>query len=582
MCNIPLTVQFYYSSAISLDELDPDFLLEDLSPEELDELLEDVLLDIETQILAIYERHLQNYHERMKEMAKYTRSRREVTSSLSSMPVFEEDFWHSEIGEIKLDNREILRIDSITVRHTLGDVQIEKVFPLGLWNLPAVYVNDHGVAMIVKDRKLVPVTVRNAYTLSLKGCLCGDSITMECACCIPGACLCTEVDSYFGNVCLPCGQHNDVKACASASPHVLETNAVTGFQYSLDDDKSVEGIQSVVISASETTLSFYKYDEEGLRPLAFENGMTTISFSKPVTHLGFADTYTDIHGSLQRRRFLVTFTADEKDHQFHGLDVGSRLLKTGLSQMWHASGQNMKVWSSGGRIMVGVLNETELLIHEMKEDHLHEYHMMLIQKIGRDEQILSFKSISMNFEDFIMMVTPSYVRIYHKNGIYYNYTQDLQLTDGLASFWDMCYFSIPSYRDKGVFLTGDGTTLIAYVWNGTSQKIEKIYTTSLRIPLTNHSVFHAHEEETDTGPQVVFSGTVRPVTLDINATLEELPDPVNLQTKALHEKIQELEDEFIRQNAIIEKFLDRVNNSVDGRSEITGPIVVRDGIFVEG
>lgn len=56
-----------------------------------------------------------------------------------------------------------------------------------------------------------------------------------------------------------------------------------------------------------------------------DHALSSLTFSRPITHLGYGETYRDLDGVIQKVRFLVCFRAGDKTHQFQGLGVDTRV-----------------------------------------------------------------------------------------------------------------------------------------------------------------------------------------------------------------------------------------------------------------
>ncbi|XP_068236280.1 uncharacterized protein [Palaemon carinicauda] len=566
-------------------DLDPNILLDNLTEEQLGDLFASAMDTAQSEIVKLYESHLESF---IRGMEKESFSRRSRRDNLLPLPVFQREFYHPWSDGVMFDNREVLEIKRIEAR-MVSDVEIAKVFPLKLQNLPAVYMDTNGTARIMKEGKMEPILIRNTHTKSLSGCDCYDGLSKNCACCAPGSCLCRNINGrYFGNVCIPCKLPSTENTCSAFGPRELKANVITGFEYYLEnydpenyDQK--EGLQGVVIVANGAVLSFYGSDDNGLQPLEFVDGATKMELMKPVTHLGLGETFMDIHGSIMRKTLLFAFGAGDIDHKFVELGISANKLKSGLSKMWHINGTDMKVWNSARRIMVGVRDGNDILIHEMEVNRFHEFEVMQLQTISTTDHMLTWEVFTMNFENYLMVVSFSVARIYHQNGMYLEFMQELALPGSISTFTSFVYLNSPSNHDAGIVLTGDKNTVVAYVWNGTAQQIQETYSTTLDFDVEDWSLaapdFVSGRASNDL---VLAKGRDGVVCLEITAALQELPDPLSLQAQALHRRIEDLETEYQRQDSILKEFQKKLDNSIENADKIIGPITINGEVLVEG
>ncbi|XP_071539560.1 uncharacterized protein [Panulirus ornatus] len=190
----------------------------------------------------------------------------------------------------------------------------------------------------------------------------------------------------------------------------------------------------------------------------------------------------------------------------------------------------------------------------------------------------------MGFENYLVLVTPTVARLYLHSGMYYQAVQNLTPGHGLSYFHAFIPLSIPSWRGKSVLLTGVGTRLVAYVWNGATQKVHVTYETDLPVAIKDWNTGFGHAESNlKHGSNFVFiSGETGSLTLEVKAKLEDLPDPVTLQNQALQVVIDALEEEYLRQQNVIELAQNRLDFSIEGQNTIIGNIVIVNGIKVNG
>ncbi|XP_066941126.1 uncharacterized protein [Macrobrachium rosenbergii] len=570
-------------SSVAIDSFDPDTLLETMTEEELEDFFASALETAQSEILELYERHLENYMRGLDAGKEGSFLRRGRRDNLPPLPNFKKDFYHPWSDSVMFDNREALEIKSIEAKK-ISDIKMANVFKLNLQNFASVYLNSNGTARILKEGRLEPLIVRNIHTKSLSGCDCHDGLSRTCACCVPGYCLCRNVSGkYFGNVCVPCDQQSSEKICTALGPRELKAKVVTGFEYFLENYDPVDGLKRVIITSNGTVVSFYNSDDEGLQPLEFVDGSTKMTFVNPVTHLGLGETFVDVHGSILRKILLFTFDATGSDHKFIELSTSSDRLMKRLSKMWHVNGTDMKVWTSARTIMVGVRNGNDILIHEMEVNRFHEFEMMQLQTIRTTDHVLTWQVFTMNFENYLMVVCHSVARVYHQDGMYLEFKQELELPNGLSSFQNFVHFNSPSNRDNAILLTGERNNVVAYAWNGTIQKIQEIYSTKLDLEVEDWSLAASDLDPARTDIDLVLAnGENGVVALEIRAELLELPDPLSLQAQELHKRVGDLEVEYQRQESVLRKFQLKIDNSIENRDTISGPIIIRGEVWVHG
>ncbi|XP_071540700.1 uncharacterized protein [Panulirus ornatus] len=594
-----LTVWAAAASALSYQDLDPSqVLLDDLSTEELDTLLRSRLEDLQNDIEQKYELHLQQYEANIIKLL--SRSRRDVKFHeahnhdaagyeyyLPSPPTLEPGYWHSYTYNTIVE-REMVQIEDIRVASNYGAVDITHVFPLFLRDLPAICRSEAGWGVVVDNGQMVAVQVHGRWTASPSGCPCDLDDSKTCACCSPGGCLCKQADGHDGDACVECGKEASDHACQAARWRPLELDAAVGFQYHLHlaTEEEEEALQQVVITAKNYVVSFFKANVDGLQPLSSQ------FVGHRVTHLGYGEALVDFYGILKKRRFLVTFNADEDTHELREVTVSKTesTLSVGLAVHWTASGSEMKTWAAGGQLLVGVLHREDLLLHHLQEDAWHEFHVDYAQTLTCEEQIISWDIMSWGFEHYLLLVTHSVARLYIQTGLRYEILQGLHPSHGLSFFHAFLPLHVPSCRDEVVLLTGHDTNLVAYVWNGTAQSMQVGYTTNLDVSIGNWDQGYVDPGPAEQHVQVVVHAGVGVVSLVLWAKLVLLTDPVLLQNIAIDDSVTALQEEHARQLKVVEQVEESLARSVDcgdgvpgsGTIVINGSVTVLHSIDVTG
>lgn len=566
--------------ALPKKELRPsEIFLKNLPTDKLDSLLEARLQDLKNDIVKSYETQLRDHETNLENLHRYRRDKRTTISpQLATKGISRHlgipSYWHSYTFDVEIGNREKLTITDIDVKDRLGNVKIIKVFPLDLWNISAIYQCEAHLGHVIKDGRLETVKVRNRWTKSLVGCPCDHDHSKDCACCEEGACRCGSAS----DTCVPCDK-DYYQTCDSHRPKKLELDAAVGFQYYLNYYDPEEGLQRVLVAARGTTVTFYKIDEDSAQTMHSESGLGTIIFATPVTHLGYGETFKDFHGIIKKDRFLITFRAGENSQQFHGINIDATGIASGLSEVWHAVGSEMRAWQSGGRVMLAVLSDAELLIYELKANQWHEYRARNLQTLSLGTSIVYWQSFCMGFENYLVVVTRKAARLYLHSGMLYHGVQDLSPSHGISFFRAIVPLSIPSWKGKAVLLTGEAKKILAYVWNDT-QMVQMSYVKDLEVSISDWYSVYAHADMKLDSNLVVVPTGLGLVRLEVKAVLEDLPDPVIVQTQELQNMMNSLEVEFQRQSNVIVLAQERLSHTIDGHNTINADITIVNGIVV--
>ncbi|KAK3859921.1 hypothetical protein Pcinc_033995 [Petrolisthes cinctipes] len=484
--------------------------------------------------------------------------------------------WHSSLNDI--ESRDKLVVEEVRVGATAGNVKVSEVIPLNLWNLSAIFRSEEGIGYHLEGQRLQPLLVRNNWTLALTGCPCRNDASQMCACCTDGSCSCTSNH----NTCVPCPYADNKDTCHTYSTRPLELDTAVGFQYFIGYYDPQHGLQRILVVAKDTTVTFFTIDQAGLQHLSPVHALSSLTFSRPITHLGYGETYRDLDGVIQKVRFLVCFRAGDRTHQFQGLGVDTRV-SFGELVSWDGEGSEMRTWQSGGRMMVGVLQYNRLTVYEMKANHHHQYSLRPVQKIEMIFAIVHWSTFSLGFDNYLMLVSSSLARLYLLSGVSYQHVQDILPLHSITAFRAVVPLAVQRWRGKAVLLTGEGTKLLAYVLNSSSQKFILDYSTELSVAVQTWTTGYGFSGDfSQISEFVLVQGEHGPVILEVHASINDLPDPVDSQKQALDAKIASLKEIFERQTLVVEAAKERLEHSVDQSNIFYGNIIVLQGIFVNG
>lgn len=577
------------ASALPYHDIDSSKVsIDSLSIEELDYEFQTRLEALQAYIERKYEEHLSEHQINLQRLS---RSRRHVTVSsahpsqhvTAAVPSLAPGYWHSYTYNTIVE-REMLTVKSVSEVGSLGTHEITQVFPLGLDNLPAICRSGVGRGLVAHAGELIAVQVHSPWTRTRSGCPCDVDKSMNCACCYPGGCLCEQSAGHLGDTCVQCGNETALVACQTASWHPLELNAAVGLQYQLDNDAKV--LQQVLITEKDNTIHFFKLDSEGVQP------MTSLVRGQKATHLGYGEVMVNFLGTLKTSRFLIMFDASQHKQEYREISVSptENTISVGLAQSWHAHGSAMKTWSAGGRLVVGVLQETNLLLHELKDDPWHQFHMRLIQTVTSSEDIISWTTFGWGLEHFLLVVTTSLAKLYLLRGAHYEVLQDIFPSGDLQEFKTFFPLHVPSCRDEVILLTGEDTRLVAYVWNGTARAMQVGYTRTLDASVPTWKHCYQIKGSGDEPVQVVVHGRDGVIILEVEALLSPLLDPVILQNEVVYNAMKDLEIKHQQQTSVIAAAKATIENNVDcgnatngtGPIVISGPVTLINGIDVIG
>ncbi|XP_063858526.1 uncharacterized protein LOC135099850 isoform X1 [Scylla paramamosain] len=563
--------------------------LKNLSPEQLDTLVEVSLKKLKAEIATSYENQLRRHQRDLALLEQRAGAiEQEVPDQLRVRRfVNQQQFWHSYYNFDNHRDREVLRIKNITVNQDLEDITIDKVISLNLWNFAAIYRMKTKMGYALKNGSLRQLLVKNQWTKSLRGCFCNrmgyqvngvENENEGCACCHSGYCRCpSRVDT-----CVPCTELS-VASCEQHKPRPLLLETAVGFQYYLNNFDTEFGLQGVLIAYYGTKLSLYSIDDDGVQLIKSKNSLDTQIFDKPVTHLGYGEIYKDNDGNITKARYLFSFTAGEVNHRCYTIDINKGEFTIGL-QFWKANGTEMKVWQVGWRVMVAILYNDGLVIRELVQSlRRRTYELRYLQEIrvGRGAPILSWTSFTMAFENYLVVVTADRAKVLHL-GKNYTRVQDLAPESGMSAFSAILPINMPWWRGRAVLLTGQGRQLVAYVWSSAAQRFHQAYTMRLDVGIRDWKISFAFFDSSRSRCLVFVQGDSVAVTLRIEANLEDVEDPVASQIRALHGIVQPLKDELKQQSQVLEDVRSALQHSASNKDLITGNITVLNGIRVQG
>ncbi|XP_068250053.1 uncharacterized protein [Palaemon carinicauda] len=538
-----------------------------MDPQKLDLLLDERLEDLQTDVFRMYKEQLRNHQENLNKME---RIKRQTYDTVAVLPSHTSGFGHSYTYDTGVGNREVIVIDSMELIGYVGSLTITDVFPLQLANLTAIYKAQDGFGYVLVDGALQVLKVRNEWTKTTTGCRCDGSSPPSgrshenCACCVPGACLCKYALGFNGDSCVPCG--TETQNCPEAGPKKLLLDAAVGFEYVVP----TVGLKQILITAKATVVSFYEFDRLDLQVVHSATGLSTLTSVHPVTHLGYGESYVNHYGILKKKRFLITFSAGQQIHQLHELSVGSSdtAISAGLSTIWKAKGSAMKASQSGGRLMITVLDGDRLQVYELKEDLWREFKFLRIQRLSLLGPVIAWGTFATGFENYLYLVSRTSIRIYIQNGLYYNSLTSINVDEDIREFKNLLAINWLSCRNEVVLLAGSGARLLIYTFDRTvvPNILRKVKVYNLQFEDTLWHLSFGYSQES--GIRLLLPGPSRPVLFNLVTHLEEVEDFRWQENLIVENTINKFNDEYRLQSAIKSAAEEKLRNSVDLTSNL--------------
>ncbi|XP_047497023.1 uncharacterized protein LOC125044411 [Penaeus chinensis] len=558
-------------------QITPDTPLDSLTLDELDQLLSEKLVALQVDILKTYEEQLREHEETLHHLHRH---RRDV--NLPQQPTFDQENWHSYVYDTR-PSREIALVTDLVTSVFQNVLTVMNVFPVALDDIHAIYKMDSGHGYILKDDQMHLLMVRNQWTNSPIGCSCpGQPTDMSCACCAPGGVLCQVSASGVSNTCVE-DSALGAQMCVAQSSRPLELDYAIAFEYHTFS----EGVQQIVVIAKGESVNFYKLDQWGLQDFHSLKGHNTITLDSDVTHLGYGEVFVEQFGTVARKRYLFTFGLGSSSKRYYEVLINPEDLsiETGFSMMWDTTGTSMKVWQNGGRVVIGVQDGTNLNIHELTSDRWGRQQISLQQVLSLPAMVTSWRSYATGFENFIVATTPTFARVYMESRGEYQILQNLLPTGSLPSFIEMVPVNLPSCKDEVILMTGLGSLVQIFVWDGTKGLYTLGNETSLPFDITGWDKgFGDVRSISTTVPKLILKSTQGVVGIDIVAELLNLEDPVWDESLALKNRKQYLENEYTRQIEVMGNIEDRLSYSVDTATasvDITGDVTILNGVIME-
>ncbi|XP_069961310.1 uncharacterized protein [Cherax quadricarinatus] len=537
-------------------------LLSSLNPRQLDMVLDSRLAMLKEEILNIYEEELRKHEGTIETVHRARR-----VPPPSPLPG---DLWHSYTFNTGVGNREEVEIEGVESVGNLGPVDIDRVFPLNLPDIPAIYKSGNGLSYIEVNGTLVVLKIRNRWTSSSTGCECNEGTnSMECACCMPGGCLCRRSEGYTGDTCVACGFQSTT--CQDSGRRVV-VDAATGFTYSVRHG----GWQRVVVIAQGSTITFYKVVDHELSEIS------SLSAGQTVTDLGYGVTFADHEGIIQKTMFLIVFSAAQTLQTFYKISVGaqSSAFAVGIPREWHAEGSVMKVMQSGGRVVITVHESPNLHIYELKEDFWMKFQIQKVQTLAATFN--SWIMFSTGFESYIATVATDKITIFVQSGVQYEVMQVLSTSNGLQSFDGILAVHVKSCRGEVVLMTGFGKHLVGMVFDpqSSSPGFKVALKGSLSVDVTSWKNGFAYIDSSNNLAVVILPTSSGAEKFIVQAHLVEVKDPVELQTQGIIKAVDDIKDEYNRQKDIITAAENLLYYSVASHSDIHANITITRGVFV--
>ncbi|KAK7006780.1 hypothetical protein SK128_028331 [Halocaridina rubra] len=240
----------------------------------------------------------------------------------------------------------------------------------------------------------------------------------------------------------------------------------------------------------------------------------------------------------------------------------------------------MKVSQSEGRLMITVLDGDSLQVYELKEDLWREFEFLKIQLLGLPTPIIHWSFFSTGFENYIILISKTVVKIFIQNGVFYESLISVNVDGTLSQFDNFLALNIQSCRNEVVFIAGSGSTAVLYVlnWSVLPPVLQKVHVYTIEVHIPNWILAFGYT----IGDQLrfVIPGQDVPAIYAIRAHLEEVEDPVLQESLALNDVIQSLKTEYNRQASIMERAEERLSKSVDTNFNISGNITIIQSLYI--
>ncbi|XP_047496971.1 uncharacterized protein LOC125044379 [Penaeus chinensis] len=534
-----------------------EIMLASLSESQLDQLLAEKLEELQVSILDSYKEHLRAHENTLQQLH---RSRRD----LPQRPVIPADYWHGYVFGT-LPTRERTVVDGVTVSLVHNINTIQEVYPIDLPSTRAIYKNGLGHGYIYKDGKMKLLNVRNVWTKSLSGCPCGTDLSdTSCACCTEGGRLCSPSEGLQGNVCVG-GEGELALECTQSGIRPLTLDAAVAFDYHAEGLPHPQSHREVIITAEKEMVTFYKMDQHGLQELHTQKGHNHINVGEVVSHLGLGEIYTEEFGVLVKKRYMFFFGEKEESKVYFPIVVNSTTdnLQTGLLTPWEDHGSDMKVWQNGAQVVMGVLNGTNLHIHNLLTDRWGRQQLVFLQSLELPSDVMYWKSYSSGFDRFLLAVTPNFASVYIQKEGLYKHLQDL-MADSLGSFKDIVPLQIPSCKDDVILVTGSGTTVVIFVWNNFGGLYYKANETTISENIIGwERSFGSVEVATTETPTVLVQSAAGVAAIKVTSSLHDILDKEVQTSQKLQQAKTYIESEYTRQTTVMSTMQNRVDNAVD-------------------
>ncbi|ROT76655.1 cyclin B [Penaeus vannamei] len=543
-----------------------EILLDSFSDSELDQLLAEKLEELQVGILDSFKEHLRAHENTLAQLHRRRRS-------LPARPTIPTDYWHETV------------IDSVAVETVKNMKTIMDIYPINLPSTKAIYKDGLGHGYIYKNGEMKLLLVRNMWTKSMSGCPCANDPTdTKCACCTQGGKLCSPSVGLQGNICVD-GDSELVLECTQSGIRPLTLNAAVAFDYHAEGLSHPQSHREVIIVADKKTVTFYKLDEQGLQELHTQKGHSHIHLGEEVTHLGLGELYAEEFGALVKKRFAFFFGEKEEAKVYFQVVVNGTTdtLQTGLLKPWEEYGSEMRVWQNDAQIMMGVLNGTNLHIHELLTDRWGRQRIFFVQDVQFPSDVMYWKMYSSGFEKFLIAVTPSLTRVFSLQQGFYKFLQDL--TPGvLGTFKDVVPLQIPSCKNDVVLLTGSGTTLVIFVWNSVDGKYFKANETTISEDITGWELsFGSVGVGSAAIPTVVAQAATSVAAIKLTSSLHDIMDQGVQENEELQKEKLYIENEYTRQTSVMSLMQNRVDNAIDVHTttKLSGDYII-DSVIVDG
>ncbi|XP_063885132.1 uncharacterized protein LOC135113643 [Scylla paramamosain] len=485
------------------------------------------------------------------------------------------EFWQPYIFDTGVGNRKNVKIEGVTVQGSLQGASVAKIIHVNLPTLSVLYVSQDGFGYMEVNGKLERLVMLNKWTQSSSGCQCGAGVaSQECACCMPGGCLCQGTP----NMCVACG--TEYSSCQSAGQSGVYVSVAAGSVISSQDGSLHFNVLAVAHGRS---INFFSHSSSGVS-LQWLGSMT---LQQEVTHLAFGTTFTDHDEATVENAFLVIFSRGTTDQQFNEIIVSSMAptFTVGPPVKWQAKGQSMRAHQGDGYVLVLVHDHNYINIFALQEDKWMTRHM--IHKHTFKGTFHSWLAFRINFETYVALAARRHIVFYRWNRVEAEFEQfnTIYMDGAMSSIEGLVAVNVESCREEvSVVVVGHGkhVAVFALQYNFTTSTHTFVmeFTGSLQATLDWSIVAH---HLTGTSRLVALEASRHEVVVvRVQAMASDVEHPIGSQQDVLNSAMDYIKNENARQQAIIAAAESRLAKSVLFSNTVSADVTITGSITISG